>query len=84
LRLGNGLETSMTTLQVGAVRLLVGRTAGIESLAVKRSSVLPPAHDEEGVLWIAEIVSAVLRVVELDSEVMPFLKGNPGIHPVKS
>src|SRR5579862_3475155 len=55
----------------------------IEPLAVKGPPVLPAAHDEEGVLRIAEIVPPVHGVVKLDAQVTPFWKGNAGIHTVQ-
>lgn len=60
-----------------------GQGLSVESLAVKRPPVLSTAHDEEGVLRIAKVVSAINGVVELNAQVMPFLKSNAGIHPVQ-
>src|ERR1035438_6892347 len=78
------LEAGIGGAEPGAVQgAFAGQGLNVESLTVKRPPVLPTAHDEEGVLWVAEIVSAVQRIVELDAQMMPFRKGNAGIHPVQ-
>src|ERR1700685_3425582 len=78
------LEAGIGGAEPSAVQGAFARQGlNVESLTMKRALVLPTAHDEEGVLWVAEIVSAVLRIVELDAQMVPFRKGNSGIHPVQ-
>lgn len=78
------LETGIGGAEPCAIQgAFASQGLNVESLTVKCPPILATAHDEEGVLWVAEIVSAVQGVVDLDAQAMPFRKGNPGIHPVQ-